>query len=142
MTRSMVIGAMIVALGAGGALAQGAGPGRGGGRAGAARVFDPKTVVTVSGEATAVRTLGGRNAGVHVDLKAADASYDVHVGPAAFLASKGLQLEKGDRLEVTGSRVEVRGKPALIAQSVKKGDQTVTLRDASGVPAWSRRGAR
>lgn len=105
------------------------------------RNFDPSTVTTVSGEVMAVRKIEGRrNAGTHVDLKAADATYDVHMGPAAFLTSKSLEPKKGDQLEVTGSKLEIRGKPALIAQTVKKGDTTVTLRDAQGVPAWA--GAR
>ena len=131
----------LLALAAGGvALAHG-GPGPRGGPA--ARMFDPATVTTVSGEVGAVRTIEGRRgAGVHLDLKTAEGLLDVHLGPAAFLAAKGLTLQQGDTVEVKGSRLQLAGKPALVAQSVRKGDTTVALRDASGVPAWSRRRTR
>lgn len=105
------------------------------------RVFDSATVTTVSGEVAAVRHVGGRRgAGVHVDLRTADGVLDVHLGPSSFLEKEHLAIAKGDALEVTGSKVTVGGRPALIAQSVKKGAATVTLRDAQGNPAWSRRG--
>lgn len=133
----------IMALTAGGvALAQAqGGPGPRGGPG--ARMFDPATVVTVSGEVAAVRTVEGRRgAGIHFDLKTGEGVLDVHVGPAAFLAAKGLTLQQGDAVEVKGSKVQIAGKPALVAQTVKKGDTTVALRDASGIPAWSKRGTR
>ena len=41
------------------------------------------------------------------------------------------------RVTGKGSRVTVQGKPELIAAEVRKGDETLRLRDESGVPAWS-----
>jgi hypothetical protein len=109
----------------------------------AARHFDPATVTTVSGEVTAIHEMDGRqNEGLHVDLKTADGVLDVHLGPSAYLAKQHLAIATGDALEVTGSKVEFGGKAALIAQSVRKGDTTVTLRDAQGTPAWAGRGRR
>jgi hypothetical protein len=43
---------------------------------------------------------------------------------------------------VRGSRITFEGKPAIIAAQVKKGDRSLTLRDDSGVPAWSGQGRR
>ena len=105
----------------------------------ASRVFDPATVTTVSGDVVAIHNFDARRGrGVHVDLKTADGTVlDVHLGPSSFLARRHLKVARGDALEVTGSRVEFVRKPALIAQSVKKGDVTVTLRDTGGIPAWS-----
>jgi hypothetical protein len=40
-------------------------------------------------------------------------------------------------VEIKGSQVTVSGKPAIIAGEVKKGDETLKLRDESGVPVWS-----
>jgi hypothetical protein len=40
-------------------------------------------------------------------------------------------------VEVTGSRVTFDGKPALIAAEIKKGNEALTLRDASEYPVWS-----
>jgi hypothetical protein len=118
----------------------GAGAARGMGR-GMPRNFDPATVTTVSGDVVAVHEFEGRrDEGLHVELKTADAVLDVHLGPAAYLRRQHLEVAVGDTLEVTGSKVELRGKPALIAQSVKKGETTATLRDAQGIPGWARRG--
>jgi hypothetical protein len=33
--------------------------------------------------------------------------------------------------------VTFEGKPAIIAAEIKKGDETLRLRDDAGVPAWS-----
>lgn len=40
-------------------------------------------------------------------------------------------------MEVTGSRVTFDGKPAIIAAEVKKGGETLKLRDEKGRPVWS-----
>jgi hypothetical protein len=42
-----------------------------------------------------------------------------------------------DESEVKGSRIIFEGKPAIIAAEVIKGDEVLTLRDASGFPAWN-----
>ena len=64
----------------------------------------------------------------------------VHVGPTAYLTEKGITLAKGDTLEILGSRVTIDEQPVVIARQIKKGDNTWTLRDASGRPLWSGRG--
>ncbi len=119
-----------------------AGPTRPGGGRGP-RNFDPATVTTVSGEVTDVHRLEAmRGQGVHLDLKTADGVLAVHLGPAWFLDKQALKVQKGDALEVTGSKVQLGAGPALIAQMVKRGDASLTLRDANGVPVWARRGRR
>lgn len=113
------------------------------GRPGRARLFDPATVTTVSGQVEeVVRQDGRRSQGIRVTLKTSEGALDVHLGPASFLDQHSLSVAKGDALEVTGSKVQMGGQPALVAQKVKKGDVTVTLRDADGVPAWAGRGGR
>ncbi len=109
-----------------------------------ARMFDPATVTSVSGQVEEVQRLSGRRGeGIHVVLRTSDGTLDVLLGPAAFLEKQGLSLAQGDSIEVTGSKVQMGGAPAIIAQTVKKGDAVVTLRDAQGRPAWAggRRGA-
>jgi hypothetical protein len=66
--------------------------------------------------------------------------FEVHVGPITYLTEKGITLAKGDTLEILGSRVTTDEKPVVIARQIKKGDNTGTLRDASGRPVWSGRG--
>ena len=116
-----------------------AGPGRGRGGN-----YDPATETTVSGEVTAVNNVlpgerSGRRGlgGLHLDLKAGNETVVVHLGPAAFVKEKGFAVAAGDRLDITGSRVTVDGEAVLLAREIKKGDQTLTLRDASGRPLWS-----
>jgi len=105
------------------------------------RHYDPKTVTTVAGEVVAVHRMEGRRGeGIHLELKAGSETVDVRVGPAWFLEKERLQLAAGDRVEVTASRVTLGGRATLIAQSVKKGDVAVALRDVAGVPLWAGRG--
>jgi hypothetical protein len=117
-------------------------PGACGPRGHGARFYDPNTVTTVSGEVAAVETWMGRRGGgpVRLDLATAEGTLSVRVGPAWFLEEQGLRIAKGDKLEITGSKVSFRGAPALIAQVVKKGETAVALRDIAGVPVWAGRG--
>lgn len=36
-----------------------------------------------------------------------------------------------------GSRVNIMGRPALIASELKKGDSVLKLRDENGIPVWA-----
>jgi DNA/RNA endonuclease YhcR with UshA esterase domain len=102
--------------------------------------YDPATEITVTGTIEAVQQVSRSGAwgGTHLKLKTKDETLDVHLGPSKFVADKGFTFEKGDKVEVTGSKIKYDGKYALVARTVKKGDKTLTLRDASGVPLWSR----
>jgi hypothetical protein len=116
------------------ALAWPQGPGLG------ARIYDPSTETTIKGTVEEVREQSGRRGwkGVHLLLKAEDATVDVHVGPSAYLSQQGFSLKKGDVIAVTGSRVRLHGVDSLIAREITKNGQTLALRDAQGVPKWSR----
>jgi hypothetical protein len=121
----------------------GAGAGRGQGRgAQGARLFDPKTVTTIQGEVLdVVRIPNGRRAeGVHLLVATGSEKLAVHLGPSFFVDEQKLKLAKGDRIEVKGSRVTLDGKPALIAQEIKRGSESMVLRGATGIPLWA--GAR
>lgn len=104
------------------------------------RMYNPATVETVSGEVVNVEqitTLKGMDAGIHLQLKTAQETIAVHLGPAWYIERLDDRIEKGNTIEVTGSRVTVAGKPAIIAAEVKKGDALLKLRDDSGIPAWA-----
>ncbi len=113
-----------------------------GGSQGQPRTYDPATEGTWTGVVEAVNVVpgSGRGGGLHLTLKTAAERLDVHVGPTWFVSSKGVTFAKGDNVTVTGSKVTVSGAPAVIAREIKKGDTTLTLRNASGIPAWSGRG--
>jgi DNA/RNA endonuclease YhcR with UshA esterase domain len=101
--------------------------------------YDPKTETTVTGLVEEVQTLPGKgaNTGTHLMLKTEKGMLDVHVGPTAYLSSKGFTFAKGDTVEVLGSKVTLDGKDAVIAREVKSSGKTLTLRNAAGKPMWS-----
>ena len=104
------------------------------------RMYDPKTVETVKGEVVAVNQMTpmkGMGGGVHVSLKTEKETLSVHLGPSWFIENQDFKIGPKDTLEVKGSRVTMQGKAVLIAAEVKKGDETLTLRDDNGVPVWS-----
>jgi DNA/RNA endonuclease YhcR with UshA esterase domain len=105
-----------------------------------ARIYNPANETTVKGTVAEVRTVTGRRGwnGTHLTLKTADKTFDVHLGPAPFLKEKGFNVAKGDQIEVTGATAEYGGSEALIAREVRKGGKTLVLRDAQGIPKWSR----
>lgn len=61
----------------------------------------------------------------------------VHLGPDWYIENQDVEITPMDKIEVKGSRIAFEGKPAIIASEVKKGDDILWLRDASGFPVWS-----
>jgi hypothetical protein len=104
------------------------------------RMYNPATVETLSGEVVSVEKITpkkGMQSGIHLILKTSKETIPVHLGPAWFIERLDAKIEKGDKVEVKGSRVTVSGKPAIIAAEVKKGESVLVLRDSAGVPVWS-----
>lgn len=111
----------------------------------AQRNYDPKTVETIQGKVLSVEKTApakNRGYGVHVMLQTDKETIPVHLGPAWYLEKQTPQIEANDTVSVTGSRVTVDGKPAIIAAQVKKGNDILKLRGENGVPAWSGAGRR
>jgi hypothetical protein len=106
--------------------------------------YDTSTEVTVKGTVEAVNTITGPRgwSGEHLTLKTDQETFDVHLGPTSFLKAHDVSFAKGDAIQVTGSKVKSGQGEALIAREVKKGDKTLTLRDAKGYPMWSHGGQR
>ncbi len=124
-----------------------AGPWRGwrgsggwGGGGGYQRLYNPATVETVVGEVLSIdriTPMKGMSYGIHVMLKTDKDTIPVHLGPAWYMERLDTKINKGDTVEVKGSRITYNGKPAIIAAEVKKGDAVLKLRDDNGFPAWS-----
>ena len=114
--------------------------GMGGGGAGYDRMYDPKTVETVSGEVVAVDKIIDQGMGYRVSLtlKTGKETSLVYLGPGWFLEKQDLTFAPKDQVEVTGSQITFQGKPSIIAGQVKKGDKSLKLRDPAGIPAWAR----
>ncbi|MBS0382183.1 MAG: DNA-binding protein [Proteobacteria bacterium] len=147
----MLLGAVatLCFLGIGAAWAQQAMPhmGHGGWGQGMpySRMFDPRTIETITGEVVSVdkiMPMHGMSYGVHAVVKTSKETISVHLGPDWYMENQNVKLAPKDVVEITGSRITFDGKPAIIATEVKKGDAVLKLRDANGVPAWSGRRRR
>jgi hypothetical protein len=104
------------------------------------KMFDQKTVETIKGQVTSVETFTprrGMSGGVHLNLKTDKETVSVHLGPSWFLENQDVKIEKGDKIEVAGSRLTFNGAPALIATHIKKGSAVLKLRDDDGYPVWA-----
>ena len=102
--------------------------------------YDPTTVITLNGVVQAVNEVPGpgRSTGVHLSLKTNSETMDVHVGPSWYLTRNNIRFAKSDQIEVTGSKVKFGGTEVLLAREVKMAGKTLTLRNAQGIPVWSR----
>ncbi len=105
-------------------------------------MYDPATETTLTGTVDSVQQFPGAccrgyQSGTHVTVKTDAGPTEVHLGPTTFLTKHELSFAKGDKIEVTGSKVKSGDTSFVIAREVKKGDKTVTLRDKAGKPEWS-----
>ena len=155
-------GALSLSPGVGSAQAGGAGPvscpwggwgpgaGRGGGRmmgwrghgmGPGTRMYDPSTLTTVQGRIADIQRVPGRWAqGVRLLITVGAETISVHLGPDFYVDDQPVQLARGDTVEVKGSRITFAGQPAVIAQEVTRGDEVLSLRNASGFPLWAAAG--
>lgn len=104
------------------------------------RMYNPATVETLSGTVESVdkvTPMKGMFYGIHLMVKTDKETIPVDLGPGWYIERLDTKIEKGDKIEVKGSRVMFAGKPAIIAAEVKKGDSTLVLRDSAGIPAWA-----
>lgn len=103
------------------------------------RNFDPATIQTVSGTIESVENIPperGRIGGIHIQLKTDEGIIPVHLGPQWYIEKQNFKLEKGDKVEIKGSRVKLNDKPTIIAAELKKGKDVLILRDSAGIPQW------
>lgn len=63
-----------------------------------------------------------------------DRIVEVELAPGWYLEQNGLRFEPGDRIAVEGTTRTESG--VLVATRVRKGANTVLLRNASGEPLW------
>ncbi|KPJ64321.1 MAG: DNA-binding protein [Syntrophobacter sp. DG_60] len=104
------------------------------------RMYNPKTVETISGEVVNVYTITpmtGMCYGVQLMVKTDKEVISVHLGPGWYIDNQDTKIEPKDKVEVRGSRITFKRQPVIIAAEVKKGDKILKLRDENGFPVWS-----
>ena len=107
--------------------------------------FNEATIETVSGWVVEVdpftRLERNTRNGVRARLETEDGDkYDVYLGPATDLDHHGFVIERGDFLDVTGSKVRYEDRDAIIATVVAEEGERLKLRDADGKQVWRRLG--
>lgn len=123
-------------------------------------MFDPNTVTTISGEILSVDqiTNNPRNnqntnqntnpnqprnhQGIHLTLKSADQTIDIHVGPAWYLEQEKMVFTAGDQVRIKGFPMNKNNQSFFVAQEITKGSQVLVLRDEDGLPMWRGQGQR
>ncbi len=104
------------------------------------RMYDPKTVESVSGEVMIVDKITPRKGmfyGVHLMLKTDKETISIHLGPGWYIENQDIKIEPKDKIEVKGSRITFEGKPVIVVSEIKKGNELLKLRDENGFPVWS-----
>jgi hypothetical protein len=104
------------------------------------RMYDTTTVKTFTAEVISVDTLTpmkGMSYGVHLMVKTEQETLSVHLGPAWYVENQDTKIEPKDTVEIKGSRISFQGKPTVIAATIRKGEELITLRDEKGFPVWS-----
>ena len=104
------------------------------------RNYNPATVETISGVVESVNQvtpIKGMSPGIELIVKTDKETIPVHLGPAYYIERLDVKLEKGDKIEVKGSRVTISGKATIIAGEIRRGDSVLKLRDDAGIPIWS-----
>jgi len=103
-------------------------------------MYDPKTVETIKGDVVRVdkvTPMKGMSYGVHLTVKTEGETVSVHLGPGWYIENQDIKIEPKDSVEIKGSRISFEDKPTPIAAEVKKGVETLKLRDENRIPAWS-----
>jgi hypothetical protein len=104
------------------------------------RMYNPKTVTTVKGGVVSLGTIPPQSneAGTMRSalLKTEQGEITVCLGPDWYLAELKIPLKIGDQLEVTGSKIDLGGKPTILVTTLKQGDKSATFRTNRGFPVW------
>ena len=103
-------------------------------------MWDANSVTTLAGEVTAVEKYtpgrGGSSYGLRLTVKTDKETLPVILGPGWYIEQQHFAFAPKDTVEVKGSRLLIQGQPTVIAAEVKKGGQTLKLRDDKGTPLW------
>jgi hypothetical protein len=104
--------------------------------------YDVKTVETIGGKVLSIeKTTPAKKRGDWIDLmlQTAKETIAVQLGPAWYIDKQMPRIEANDTITVTGSRLTVDGRAAIVAADVTKGNELLKLRDGNGSPVWPRR---
>ncbi len=100
--------------------------------------YNPYDEATINGTVKKIeqipRTGGGAT---HISVATYMGTFDVHLGPVAFLEDQDVSPAAGDHVTITGSLTTVGGQQVLLAREITDKGKTAMLRDRDGNPLWA-----
>jgi hypothetical protein len=103
----------------------------------ASATVDAMTVVAEQREVPRGNALAGIHLMVRLEsAKENSETIDVYLGPTSYIEDFQVTFVKGDRVQVTGSKVKYSGAPLILARQVRRDTTTIFLRDEHGTPYW------
>ena len=102
--------------------------------------YDSTTVTKINGTIASVDSQENPRGGffmVRLSVQDTGGTTPIMVGPSSYLDEQNISFRKGDSIQVTGSKVNFRGKDVMIAGRIVTAGKTIKLRDDSGKPVWS-----
>lgn len=102
-------------------------------------LYDLNSETTISGTVESYELIKGKGyrGGLLLKIKTTNGLVDVHVGPTWYLDNIKLDINKGDKLEIFGSKVTVDKDTFIIASKIKQNGNDYQLRDKYGFPKWA-----
>ena len=104
------------------------------------QVYNPAAAETLTGEVVRIdKTVPMKRMdyGIALVVKTDKETIPVLLGPGWYIERLDKPFAVGDKVEIRGVRTTFSGQPTIIAAEVKKDDQALVLRDASGIPVWA-----
>lgn len=106
--------------------------------------WNPSNVKTITGTVESVGSFrpeaapAGATGGLRLRVRTTDGKLvTVFAGPVSYAEQKNFFVMPGDQISITGSEATIRSRTVILASELKKGTQTLELRDKSGKPLWS-----
>jgi DNA/RNA endonuclease YhcR with UshA esterase domain len=98
--------------------------------------YNPANEVVIEGTVGSLEDftcpIGGNEIGSHLRLKTSDGVVMVHLAAARVMRSQPFTFAVGDRLQVVGAKVRLRGDSNVIAREITRGNETFVLREHDG----------
>lgn len=99
--------------------------------------YDLTTETKLKGLVEEVKVIPGPAEGIHLNVKNGTETIFIHVAPEAFLKDMDVSFNKGDEVEIVGSKIKVDNQDEVLAREITKNSNSLTLRDKKGIPIWS-----
>jgi hypothetical protein len=80
--------------------------------------------------------------GPHAKIQTSSGVVDVHLGNAELMKKNDVFLAAGDSVKIVGESVAGASGPVFLARVLRKGSQTITLRNLNGIPISPKEAAR